>query len=162
MRPLQERAESNARNVETNKVARGVGRVALAASNVGLALAVDEVGDTNENINVKLGALVEETKTLGTVLAPEKVGEGTGERAGCNSDLITGEGGVVAASDLVVVTTGSLGLLDGNVVANRPESLLGAHLVTLGRSRSNVGESNCGSSESKKSGGELHFEGGWL
>lgn len=109
-------------------------------------------------IDVELGALVEKTETLGTVLASEKVLEGTSERAGLNLNLVAGEGGVVAASNLVVVTTGSLGFLDGHVVANRPESLLSANLGALGRSRANVGESGCGSSESKKSGGELHFD----
>lgn len=113
-------------------------------------------------IDVELGALVEKTETLGTVLASEKVLEGTSERAGLNLDLVAGEGGVVAASNLVVVTTGSLGFLDGNVVANRPESLLSANLGTLARSRANVGESDCGSSESKKSGGELHFDFCWF
>lgn len=112
-------------------------------------------------IDVELGALVEETETLGTVLTSEKVLKGTSKRAGLNLNLVAGEGGVIAASNLVVVTTGSLGLLDGNVVANRPESLLLANLVTLG-SRANVGKSDCGSSESKKSGGELHFDFGCL
>lgn len=110
-------------------------------------------------IDGELGALVEKTETLGTVLASEKVLEGTSKRAGLNLNLVAGEGGVVAASNLVVVTTGSLGLLDGHVVANRPERLLSANLGTLARrSRANVGESDCGSSESKKSGGELHFD----
>ncbi|KAF3406807.1 hypothetical protein DPV78_001147 [Talaromyces pinophilus] len=113
---------------------------------------------TELTIDIELGALVEKTETLGTVLASEKVREGTSKRAGHNLNLVAGEGGVVAASDLVVGTTGSLGFLDGNVVANRPESLLSANLGTLARSRANVGESDCGSSESKKSGGELHFD----
>ena len=85
-------------------------------------------------IKVELGALVEETETLGTVLASEKVAKGTSERARDNLDLVAGEGGIVAASNL----------------------------GTLARSRANVGESDCGSSESKKSGGELHFEFGCL
>jgi hypothetical protein len=159
---LQERTEGNARNVETNEIAGRIGRVALAASNVVLALAVDEVGDADEDIDIELGALVKETKTLGTVLSSEKIGKSTGKRTGGNLNLITSEGGVVAASDLVVVTAGSLGFLNGYVVADGPEGLLAGILGgALGRRRSNVGKSDCGSSDGKKSDSELHFE-GWL
>lgn len=118
--------------------------------------------DERHTIEIELGALVEKTETLGTVLASEKVLEGTSKRAGLDLNLVAGEGGVIAASNLVVVTTGSLGFLDANVVTNRPERFLPANLRTLARSRANVGEGDCGSSECKKSGGELHFDFGCL
>jgi hypothetical protein len=46
---LQKGAKGNARNVDADEVVGGVGAVALAASNVLLALGVDEVGDTDED-----------------------------------------------------------------------------------------------------------------
>lgn len=114
-------------------------------------------------IDVELGALVEQTETLGTVLTSEEVLEGTSERTRSNLDLVTSHGGVVAASDLVVVTAGGLGLLNGDVVVDGPERLLLAlaNLSTLGAG-ANVGQSNCRGSESKDNRSVLHFDGFWF
>lgn len=109
-------------------------------------------------VTINLGTFAEEAESRGAVLASKKVRKGTSERARGNLDLITSHGGVVAASDLVIVTAGGLGLLDGHSVADGPKALLAANLVVLGGNRANVGQSNCGGSESKKSGGELHFD----
>jgi acetylglutamate kinase len=46
---LQKGANGNARNVESDEIAGRIGAVALAASNVLLALAVDKVRDTDDD-----------------------------------------------------------------------------------------------------------------
>jgi hypothetical protein len=115
----------------------------------------------NLTIDIELGALVKKTEALGTVLASEEVLEGTRERTSLDLDLVAGNGGVVAARDLVVVTAGGLGLLDRDV-AGRPERLLSlGDFTTLGAG-ANVGQSNCRGGESKDNRSILHFDGFWV
>lgn len=114
----------------------------------------------SHTVDVETRALVEQTKTLGTVLSSEKIREGTGKRARHNLDLVTSQGGVVAAGELCVVTASSFGFLDCDVVVDGPERiLLGAvaSFSSLGAG-ANVGQSNCRGSESKDNRGVLHFD----
>jgi hypothetical protein len=75
-------------------------------------------------VDIELGALVKQTQTLSAVLATEKIAQGTGQ--GTRGDLggITREADIVAASNLVLIIPGSLGLIDGDVRADSPELLL--------------------------------------
>lgn len=149
----------------------GAGGRVLAASNVLLALLVDQIldGDTNEDgdLEVQLGALVEETKTVGTGASTDEVGEGTTEHARVDIGGVTGVGGLVAARELSLVTTLGLGLLDSQVVRDR-ELDIGVALVvdTVGvantTSGGGRGESESSASEGEDSGNrELHCDCGF-
>ena len=103
-------------------------------------------------LDIELGALVEDTSTLGTGASTDQVGEGTAEEAGVDIGGVTGVGGDVAARELSLVTTLGLGLLDSQVTRDGE-----ARLATLGLSGSGSGE---GSKADEDSGdGELHCEG---
>jgi hypothetical protein len=108
--------------VEDIRDTHGAGRRVLAAGNVLLALLVDEIldGDSNEDgdLEIQLGALVEETETGSTGARADEVAEGTAEHARVDIGGVTGVGGLVAARELSLVTTLGLGLLDGHVVGN--------------------------------------------
>lgn len=119
-------------------------------------------------VDVELGALVEESKTLGTVLAAQKVGESTSQRtAGDVGGVTAGVGDVVAAGHLGLVTASSLSFLDSHVLLERPERLLSAglrDLLAVGftlTAGAHVGQSNHRGSESEDGSGELHFECVW-
>ena len=78
----------------------GAGRRVLAASNVLLALLVDEILEGNANdgdLEVELGALVEETKTVGTGASTDQVAESTAQHTGVDIGGVTGVGRLVAA-----------------------------------------------------------------
>ena len=150
----------------------GAGRRVLAAGNVLLALLVDQVldGDTNDgDLEVQLGALVEETKTVGTGTSTDEVAEGTAEDARVDIGGVTSVGGLVAAGELSLVTALGLGLLDSHVVRHREADLgvaLVANTVTSAHAAgrgSHGRQSNNGGSEAEKSGqsSELHYDGGF-
>jgi hypothetical protein len=158
---------SNCRNTH------GAGRRVLAAGNVLLALLVDEVLDRNVDedgdLDVELGALVEETKAGSTGARADQVAEGTAEHAGVDVGGVTGVDGLVAARELGLVTALGLSLLDGHVVGDS-EANVGVTLVAdtvavasatgVGATR---GKSVSGGSEAEDNSGEreLHCDGGF-
>jgi hypothetical protein len=109
----------------------GAGGRVLAAGNVLLALLIDEVlcGDTNDgDLEVELGALVEESEARSTGAGADQVAESTAEHAGVDVGGVTGVDGLVAARELSLVTTLGLSLLDGHVVRDS-EANVGVALV---------------------------------
>lgn len=103
-------------------------------------------------LDIELGALVEDTETLGTGTGTDQVGEGSAEEARVDIGGVTGVGGDVAARELSLVTTLGLGLLDSQVTGDGE-----ARLATLSLSG---GGSSEGSEAKEDSGdGELHCEG---
>lgn len=128
----------------------GVGGRVLAASNVLLALLVEEVANRDEvdNGDVELGALVEETKTLGAGTAANEVTQGATEDAAVGLGGVASVGGLVAAGQLGLVTALGGGLVDGHVVGD------GEVLVRA------AGHGSDGGSEGEDNGGqrELHFD----
>ena len=147
----------------------GAGGGVLAAGNVLLALLVDQIldGDGNEDgdLEIQLGALVEQTQTVRAGAAGDQVAEGATEHAGVDIGGVTGVGGLVAAGELSLVTALGLSLLDGHVIGDR-EADLGVALVsntvavanTTGRG-ADGGQSSNGGSEAEESGqSELHCD----
>lgn len=164
---LDDGAEGDTGQTDTDEVGVGAGGRVLAAGNVLLALLVDQIldGDGNEDgdLEVQLGALVEETKTVRAGASTDQVAEGAAEHARVDIGGVTGVGGLVAARELSLVTALGLGLLDGHVIRDR-EADVGVALVsdtiavTNTTSRGAGGrESNNGGSEGQDSGeSELH------
>jgi hypothetical protein len=147
----------------------GAGGGVLAAGNVLLALLVDQIlnGDGNEDgdLQIQLGALVEETQAVGTGASTDQVAEGTAEHARVDIGGVTGVGGLVAARELSLVTALGLSLLDSHVIGDR-EADLGVALVgdtvgianTTGRGADGR-QSSDGGSEAEESGqSELHCD----
>jgi hypothetical protein len=64
-------------------------------------------------LDVKLRALVKETKTTGPGTSTGNVAEGTGKNPRVNVGGISSPGSVVTTRELCLVTTLSLSLLDG-------------------------------------------------
>jgi hypothetical protein len=79
-------------------------------------------------LDVKLGALVEETNALGARASTDEVGEESAKDARVDVGGVTGVDGLVAARELSLVTTLGLGLLDGHAVGNL-EANVGVSLV---------------------------------
>lgn len=163
---LEDGAEGNTRKTGADEVVAGSGGGVGAASDVLLAVLVEQILDTDSDdgdLSTELGALVEDTETGGTGARADEVGEGTGEDARVDVGGITGVGSLVAARELSLVTTLGLGLLDGHVIRDR-EADVGVALVsdtiavTNTTSRGAGGrESNNGGSEGQDSGeSELH------
>lgn len=169
---LEDGTKGDAREADTDEVGVGTGRRVLAAGNVLLALLVDEVleSDTNDgDLEVELGALVEETKAGSTGARADQVAQGTAEHAGVDVGGVTGVDGLVAARELRLVTALGLGLLDGHVLGDS-EANVGVTLVadTVGvASATGVGASRRksvgGGSEAEDNSGEreLHCDGGF-
>lgn len=148
----------------------GAGGGVLAAGNVLLALLVDQVLDGNGNedgdLEIQLGALVEQTQTVRAGARADQVAEGAAEHAGVDIGGVTGVGGLVTAGELSLVTALGLSLLDSHVIGDR-EADLGVALVgdtvavanTTGRGGR---KSNSSGSEAEESGdSELHCDGGF-
>lgn len=168
---LKDGAKGNARQTKTNKVGVGAGGGVLAAGNILLALLVDQVLDWNGNddgdLEIQLGALVEQTQPVRAGAAGDQVAEGATEHAGVDIGGVTGVGGLVAAGELSLVTALGLSLLNSHVIGDR-EADLGVALVsntvavanTTGRGADGR-KSNSGGSEAEESGdSELHCDGG--
>ena len=155
---LENGAKGDTGEASTDEVAVGVGARVGAAGNVLLAALVDDVldGDTDDgDLDIELGALVEDTSTGGTGASTDQVGEGTAEDTGVDIGGVTGVDGLVAARELGLVTTLGLGLLDGEVTGDGE-----ARLLVLGLSGGSGSE---GSEAEEDSGdGELHFECGGI
>jgi hypothetical protein len=141
----------------------GVGRRVGAAGNVLLATLVDQVldGDSDDDgdLDIQLGALVEDTETIGAGATSDQVSEEATTETGVDVGGVTGVDGLVAARELSLVTTLGLGLLDGHALGDGEANttvLLG--LEGLGGHGSGHG------GEGKSNGGqrELHFEYGEL
>lgn len=128
----------------------GVGGGVLAASNVLLALLVEEVAnrDQVDDGEVELRALVEEAQTLRAGAAANEAAEGTAEDTAVGVGGVASVGGLVAAGQLGLVTALGGGLLNGHVVGD------GEVLVRAGGHGSDRG------SEGEDNGGqrELHFD----
>jgi hypothetical protein len=149
----------------------GAGGRVLAAGNVLLALLVDQIldGDGNKDgdLEVQLGALVEETETVGAGSSTDQVAESASKDARVDVGGVTGVGGLVAARKLSLVTALGLGLLDSHVIGDR-EADVGVALVadavgvTNTASRGAGGRKGIsGGSEGQNSGeSELHYVGG--
>jgi hypothetical protein len=150
----------------------GAGGGVLAAGNVLLALLVDQVLDGNGNddgdLEIQLGALVEQTQTVRAGARADQVAEGAAEHAGVDIGGVTSPGGLVTAGELSLVTALGLSLLDSHVVGDR-EADLGVALVgdtvavanTTGRGADGR-KSNSGGGEAEESGdSELHCDGGF-
>jgi len=164
---LDDGAEGNAGKADTNEVRVGGRGGVLAAGNVLLALLVDQVldGDGNKNgdLEIQLGALVEETETISTGASTDQVGQSTAEHARVDIGGVTGVGGLVAAGELSLVTALGLSLLDGHVLGNG-ELDVGVALVANAVGVTNTtsggadgGKGSDGGSEAKNSGeSELH------
>jgi hypothetical protein len=110
----------------------GAGGGVLATGNVLLALLVDEIldgdGNKDRDLEVELGALVEETETVSTGAGADEVAEGAAEHARVDIGGVTGVGGLVTARELGLVTTLRLSLLDSHVIGDR-EADVGVPLV---------------------------------
>ena len=169
-RRLEDGAKGNTGEAKTNEVGVGAGRRVLAAGNVLLALLVDEVldGDTDDgDLEVELGALVEETEARSTGARADQVAEGTAEDAGVDVGGVTGVDGLVAARELCLVTTLGLSLLDSQVLrdweANVGVALVADTVATTSATggRSSRGKSVGGGSEAEDKSGdrELHCDG---
>jgi hypothetical protein len=173
---LNEGAEGNAGKTKADEVVVGGSGRRLAASNVLLALLADDVldGDPDDgDLDRELGALLEETKTLGARSSTNEVGQGTSEETAVNVGAVTSVGGLVAAGQLSLVTALVLGLLDSHVAgdgeANVAVALVAgtvgvARAVVIdGGRRRTTGHGHDGGSESKNSSsdGELHCDGGF-
>jgi len=186
--PLDDGAKGNAGQAKTDEVRVGGRRGVLAAGNVLLALLVDKVldGDSNEQrdwkmvsdlsrrcknvvkltLEVQLGALVEQTKTISTGAGADQVGQSTAEHARVDIGGVTGVGGLVAAGELSLVTALGLSLLDCQVLRNG-ELDIGVTLVanavavtnTTGGGTDGRKGSNGGSEAKNSSERELHCVG---
>lgn len=100
-------------------------------------------------LGVELGALVEDTKALGTRAGTDEVGESARKNAGVDIGGVTSVGGRVAARELSLVTTLGLGLLDGQAV--RDGEARSSLLSGDGSGKASKGEDSGGESE-------LHLE----
>ncbi|KAJ5992241.1 hypothetical protein N7451_007965 [Penicillium sp. IBT 35674x] len=173
VRRLDDGAKGNAGQGKADEMrdTHGAGGGVLAAGNVLLALLVDQVlnGDGNENrdLEIELGALVEETKTVGAGATADQVAKSATEHAGVDVGGVTSVGGLVAARELSLVTTLGLSLLDCHVVRDR-EADIGVALVvdTVGvantASSGSRGKSGSEASESENGGdSELHCDCGF-
>lgn len=120
----------------------------------------------------ELGALLEETKTLGARSSTNEVGQGTSEETAVNVGAVTSVGGLVAAGQLSLVTALVFGLLDSHVAgdgeANVAVALVAstvgvAGAVVINGGWRTTGHGHDGGSESKNSSsdGELHCDGGF-
>lgn len=153
---LDDGAEGDTGEAKTNEVGVGAGRRVLAAGDVLLALLVDDVldGDTDDgDLEIELGALVEETETVSTGAGADQVAEGAAEDARVDIGGVTSVGGLVAAGELSLVTTLGLSLLDGEVIGDR-ELDVGVALVA------DTVSSTSGGRESSDSGGEAEDNSG--
>jgi hypothetical protein len=118
-------------------------------------------------LSVQLGALVEDTDTIGTGASTDQVGQKTATEARVDISGVTGVGGLVTARELSLVTALGLSLLDSHVVRDR-EADVGVALVadavgvTNTTSRGAGGRKGIsGGSEGQNSGeSELHCVGG--
>lgn len=141
----------------------GARRRILATSNVLLALLVDEVlnGDTNENrdLEIQLGALVEETKARGTGTRTDEVAEGTSKDTRVDVGGVTSVDSLVAARELSLVTALGLRLLDGHVVGDREANVSVALVADTVTATSTTGGRD-GRGKSVGSGGEAEDNGG--
>jgi hypothetical protein len=109
-------------------------------------------------LDVELGALVEDTNTVGTGASTDQVAEGAAEDAGVDVGGVTSVGGLVAARELSLVTTLGLGLLDGHSIGNlEAGTLVALDRVVQGLSRGSGGEASQGEDDSGDS--ELHCAG---
>jgi hypothetical protein len=166
---LDDGAKGNAGQAKTNEIGVGAGGGVLTAGNVLLALLVDQIldGDGNEDgdLEIQLGALVEETQAVGTGAGTDQVAEGTAEHARVDIGGIAGVGGLVAARELCLVTTLGLSLLNSHVIGDR-EADLGVALVgdtvgianTTGRGADGRQSSDSGSEAEESGQSELHCD----
>lgn len=86
-------------------------------------------------LSIELGALVEDTSTIGTGARADQVGEEATTKAGVDISSVTSVGGLVAARQLSLVTTLGLGLFDGHAAGNVPADailVLGAKAIGAG------------------------------
>lgn len=116
----------------------------------------------------ELGALLEETQTLGARSSTNEVGQGTSEETAVNVGAVTSVGGLVAAGQLSLVTALVFGLLDSHVAGDGEANLAVAIVAvtiagTVTSGRRATGHGHNGGSESKNSSGdgELHCDGGF-
>jgi hypothetical protein len=113
--------------------------------------------------NIKLGALIEETKTFGTRPGADEAAEGTRQKTLINGCGVTGVRGLVAARELGLVTALVGGLLDGHVFGDREldvavalvANTIASELGIMGRRE---GRDGGGESNDSGSNGELHCE----
>ena len=68
--------------------------------------------EKEHTLSIELGALVEDTSTIGTRARADQVGEETTTKTGVNISGVTSVGGLVAARQLSLVTTLGLSLLN--------------------------------------------------
>lgn len=138
----------------------GAGLGVLAARDGLLALLLRR-GDGDDGDNRDVGALIQETKTLGALSGTEEVGEEASKETLLNLGEVTGLDGLVAAGELSLVTTLVGGLLGGQLLRER-EVVLGVSDLLASASARGRRKSGNGSSQSKNSGdGELHCDGGF-
>lgn len=114
--------------------------------------------------SIELGALVEDTSTIGTRAGTDQVGEETTSKAGVDVGSVTGVGGLVAAGQLGLVTALGLGLLDGHAVGDVPAdgiAVLGAETVLAAGESVLVGSGSSQGRDGEDNGGqrELHVDG---
>lgn len=115
-------------------------------------------------LSIELGALVEDTSTIGTGVRADQVREEATTKTGVDISGVTSVGGLVAAKQLSLVITLGLGLLDGHAAENVPADailvlVLGAEAIGAGGLVG--GQSDSQSGEAKENGAEreLHFDG---
>jgi hypothetical protein len=109
-------------------------------------------------LSVQLGALVEDTDTIGTGASTDQVGQKTATEARVDISGVTGVGSLVTARELSLVTTLGLGLLDSHAAGDGEADV--ATLLVLDARLSGHGSSQRGESDGNSGDGELHFEGG--
>jgi len=170
IRCLKDGAKGNAGQSKADKVGVGAGGRVLATGNVLLALLVDQVldGEAKEerDLDIQLGALVEETKTVRAGATTDKVAEGATEYAGVDVGGVTSVGGLVAARELGLVTTLGLSLLDSHAGRDREADISVALVAdTVGvanTANGSRGKSGNEASESENGGdSELHCDCGF-
>ena len=155
-----------------NSYTHGAGGGVLAAGNVLLTLLVDQVLDRDGNedgdLEIELGALVEQAQTVRARARADQVAEDAAEHSRVDIGGVTGVGRLVTAGELSLVTALGLSLLHSHVIRDR-EADLGVALVadtvavanTTGRGADGR-KGNSGGSEAEESGdSKLHCDGGF-
>ena len=139
-----------------NSYTHGAGGGVLAAGNVLLALLVDQVLDRDGNedgdLEIELGALVEQAQTVRARARADQVAEDAAEHSRVDIGGVTGVGRFVTAGELSLVTALGLGLLDGHAGGHVPADavqvlVLGAEAVGAGGLVSGHGDSHGGEAE---------------
>jgi hypothetical protein len=108
-------------------------------------------------LNIQLGALVEDTSTLGTGASADQVAQKTSTKTLVDISGVMGVGSPVTARELSLVTALGLSLLDGHALGDGEANVAG--LLVLHARLSGHGSGQRGESDGNSGNRELHDDG---